>query len=229
MTLLRGGRISPSARLAPRRGMSHTIPMGWGKRVMDLVLASIGLVLVAPLLVLILALVRLTSPGPGLFRQLRVGAGHRPFVMYKLRTMRTDADPQVHLDYVRRLMAGEVEPVDGLYKLDQDTRITRLGGFLRRSSLDELPQLLNVLRGEMSLVGPRPALQEEVELFPAWAEARFEVRPGLTGLWQVSGRNHLTMTQGLRIDVEYVARRSVWLDLQVMLRTVRAVVGRSAR
>jgi lipopolysaccharide/colanic/teichoic acid biosynthesis glycosyltransferase len=179
--------------------------------------------------VLILALVRLTSPGPGLFRQVRVGAGHRPFVMYKLRTMRTDADPQVHLDYVRRLMAGEVEPVDGLYKLDQDTRITRLGRFLRRSSLDELPQLLNVLRGEMSLVGPRPALQEEVELFPAWAEARFEVRPGLTGLWQVSGRNHLTMTQGLRIDVEYVARRSVWLDLQVMLRTVRAVVGRSAR
>jgi len=209
--------------------MSHTIPMGWGKRIMDLVLASIGLVLVAPLLVLILALVRLTSPGPGLFRQVRVGAGHRPFVMYKLRTMRTDADPQVHLDYVRRLMAGEVEAVDGLYKLDQDTRITRLGRFLRRSSLDELPQLLNVLRGEMSLVGPRPALQEEVELFPAWAEARFEVRPGLTGLWQVSGRNHLTMTQGLRIDVEYVARRSVWLDLQVMLRTVRAVVGRSAR
>jgi lipopolysaccharide/colanic/teichoic acid biosynthesis glycosyltransferase len=229
MTILRGGRISPSARLIPRRGMSHTIPMGWGKRVMDLVLASIGLVLVAPLLVLILALVRLTSPGPGLFRQVRVGAGHRPFVMYKLRTMRTDADPQVHLDYVRRLMAGEVEPVDGLYKLDQDARITRLGRFLRRSSLDELPQLLNVLRGEMSLVGPRPALQEEVELFPAWAEARFEVRPGLTGLWQVSGRNHLTMTQGLRIDVEYVTRRSVWLDLQVMLRTVRAVVGRSAR
>jgi lipopolysaccharide/colanic/teichoic acid biosynthesis glycosyltransferase len=126
-------------------------------------------------------------------------------------------------------MAGEVEPVDGLYKLDQDPRITRLGRFLRRSSLDELPQLLNVLRGEMSLVGPRPALQEEVELFPAWAEARFEVRPGLTGLWQVSGRNHLTMTQGLRIDVEYVARQSVWLDLQVLLRTVRAVVGRSAR
>jgi lipopolysaccharide/colanic/teichoic acid biosynthesis glycosyltransferase len=196
---------------------------------MDLILAAIGMALALPLLLLIYAWVRLTSPGPGLFRQVRVGAGQREFVMYKFRTMRTDADPQVHREYVRRLMAGEVEPVDGLYKLDHDIRITRVGRFLRRTSLDELPQLLNVLRGDMSLVGPRPVLQFEVALFPEWAASRFLVKPGLTGLWQVSGRSKLTMLQGLQFDLEYVARRNFRLDLIILLRTIPAVVGGSAR
>jgi lipopolysaccharide/colanic/teichoic acid biosynthesis glycosyltransferase len=196
---------------------------------MDLILAAFGMALALPLLLLIYAWVRLTSPGPGLFRQVRVGAGQREFVMYKFRTMRTDADPQVHREYVRRLMAGEVEPVDGLYKLDHDIRITRVGRFLRRTSLDELPQLLNVLRGDMSLVGPRPVLQFEVALFPEWAASRFLVKPGLTGLWQVSGRSKLTMLQGLQFDLEYVARRNFRLDLIILLRTIPAVVGGSAR
>jgi lipopolysaccharide/colanic/teichoic acid biosynthesis glycosyltransferase len=196
---------------------------------MDLILAVIGMVVASPLLLLIYAWIRLTSPGPGLFRQVRVGAGQREFVMYKFRTMRTDADPQIHRDYVRRLMAGEAEPVDGLYKLDHDPRITRAGRFLRRSSLDELPQLLNVLRGDMSLVGPRPVLQFEVAMLPTWAASRFEVKPGLTGLWQVSGRNRLTMEQGLRFDLEYVARRNVRLDLMILFKTILAVVGGSAR
>lgn len=229
MSLLRGGRDTPVSRPQPVRGVSRAIPVGRGKRCMDLILAAIGMALALPLLLLIYAWVRLTSPGPGLFRQVRVGAGQREFVMYKFRTMRTDADPQVHREYVRRLMAGEVEPVDGLYKLDHDIRITRVGRFLRRTSLDELPQLLNVLRGDMSLVGPRPVLQFEVALFPEWAASRFLVKPGLTGLWQVSGRSKLTMLQGLQFDLEYVARRNFRLDLIILLRTIPAVVGGSAR
>ncbi|WP_427894847.1 sugar transferase [Kribbella sp. GL6] len=196
---------------------------------MDLALASIGMVLLSPLMLVMFVLVRATSPGPALFRQVRVGAGRRTFVMLKFRTMRIDADQQLHLDYVRRLMAGEVEAVDGLYKLDHDPRITRLGALLRRTSLDELPQLLNVLRGDMSLVGPRPMLPAELEMLPPWAGVRFEVPPGITGLWQVSGRNRLTMTQGLRIDVDYTQRRSAWLDLLVLLRTIPAVLGSTGR
>ncbi|TDO48553.1 lipopolysaccharide/colanic/teichoic acid biosynthesis glycosyltransferase [Kribbella sp. VKM Ac-2527] len=229
MSLLRGGREAPVSRPDPVRGVSRAIPVGRVKRAMDLTFAFTGVVLAAPLLLVIYAWIRLTSPGPGLFRQVRVGAGRREFVMYKFRTMRTDADPKVHADYVRRLMAGEVKPVDGLYKLDNDARITRAGRFLRRTSLDELPQLLNVLRGDMSLVGPRPVLSFEVELFPDWAARRFEVQPGLTGLWQVSGRNQLTMVQGLRLDLEYVAHQSIWLDLLIMIKTLPAVLGRSAR
>jgi lipopolysaccharide/colanic/teichoic acid biosynthesis glycosyltransferase len=171
----------------------------------------------------------LTSKGPGLFRQVRVGAGGREFVMFKFRTMRTDADPQVHREYIHKLMAGEAAPVNGLYKLDHDNRITAPGRFLRRTSLDELPQLLNVLRGDMSLVGPRPMLDFEVKLIPDWGAPRFDVKPGLTGLWQVSGRNQLTMTEGLRYDVEYVARRSLGFDLLILAKTIPAVLGRSAR
>ncbi|MFD7158615.1 sugar transferase [Kribbella sp. NPDC059898] len=196
---------------------------------MDLALASIGMVLLSPLMLVMFVLVRATSPGPALFRQVRVGANRRTFVMLKFRTMRIDADQQLHLDYVRRLMAGEVEAVDGLYKLDHDPRITRLGALLRRTSLDELPQLLNVLRGDMSVVGPRPMLPAELEMLPPWAGVRFEVPPGITGLWQVSGRNRLTMTQGLRIDVDYTQRRSAWLDLLVLLRTIPAVLGSTGR
>jgi lipopolysaccharide/colanic/teichoic acid biosynthesis glycosyltransferase len=232
MSLLRGrveSGVNGGARQAPPRGVSGAVPMGWGKRSMDLVLASIGMVLLGPVMLLLFALVRATSPGPALFRQTRVGAGRRTFVMLKFRTMSIDADPQVHLDYVKRLMAGEVEAVDGLYKLDRDPRITKLGAFLRKTSLDELPQLVNVLRGEMSLVGPRPMLPAELELLPGWANVRFHVPPGITGLWQVSGRNRLTMQQGLRIDVDYTERRNVWFDLVVLLRTIPAVLGGSAR
>lgn len=227
MSLLRG-RVD-TTRQAPPRGVSGAVPMGWGKRSMDLLLASIGMVLLSPLMLVLLVLVRATSPGPALFRQTRVGAGRRTFVMLKFRTMRTDADQQLHLDYVRRLMAGEVEAVNGLYKLDHDPRITKVGAFLRKTSLDELPQLLNVLRGEMSLVGPRPMLPAELELLPHWAAVRFGVPPGITGLWQVSGRNRLTMLQGLRIDVDYTSRRSVWFDVMVLLRTIPAVLSSSAR
>jgi lipopolysaccharide/colanic/teichoic acid biosynthesis glycosyltransferase len=205
--------------------VSRIIPVRLAKRSIDLLLAFTGMVLAAPVLLGIYWWIRLTSPGPGLFRQVRLGVDQREFVMYKFRTMRTGADPAVHREYVAKLAAGQAEKVDGLYKLHQDPRITRAGRFLRKTSLDELPQLLNVLRGEMSLVGPRPAMPFEAELFPDWAASRFEVKPGLTGLWQVNGRNQLTMDEGLRWDLEYVATRTVWLDLLIILKTIPALLG----
>jgi lipopolysaccharide/colanic/teichoic acid biosynthesis glycosyltransferase len=205
--------------------VSRIIPVGLVKRSLDLILAFTGMVLAMPVLLGIYLWIRLTSPGPGLFRQVRLGADQREFVMYKFRTMRTDADPKVHQEYVRAMAAGEVEKVDGLYKLHQDPRITKPGKFLRKTSLDELPQLINVLRGEMSLVGPRPVLPFESELFPDWATSRFQVKPGLTGLWQVNGRNQLTMEEGLRWDLEYVSTRSVRLDLLIIFKTIPALLG----
>ncbi|MEV8376339.1 sugar transferase [Kribbella sp. NPDC056861] len=209
--------------------MSRIIPVGLAKRSLDLILALTGMVLASPVLLGIYLWIKLTSPGPGLFRQVRLGAGEHEFVMYKFRTMRSDADPRVHQEYVQRLAAGDVEKVDGLYKLHQDPRITKAGKFLRKTSLDELPQLLNVLRGDMSLVGPRPMLPFEADLFGDWAKRRFEVKPGLTGLWQIRGRNKLTMEEGLHHDLEYVATRSVRLDLLIMLKTVPTVLWGSAR
>jgi lipopolysaccharide/colanic/teichoic acid biosynthesis glycosyltransferase len=225
MSLLRGSRTTPVVRPIPVRGVSRIIPVGPGKRSLDLILAFTGMVLAAPVLIAVYLWIRLTSPGPGLFRQVRLGADQREFVMYKFRTMRTDADPLVHQEYVRRMAAGEVKKVDGLFKLHKDPRITKPGRLLRKTSLDELPQLLNVLRGEMSLVGPRPVLPFEQKLFPDWAADRFQVKPGLTGLWQVNGRNKLTMEEGLRWDLEYVATRSVRLDLLIILKTIPALLG----
>jgi lipopolysaccharide/colanic/teichoic acid biosynthesis glycosyltransferase len=225
MSLLRGSRATPVVRPIPVRGVSRIIPVGLVKRSLDLILAFTGMVLAMPVLLGIYLWIRLTSPGGGLFRQVRLGADQREFVMYKFRTMRTDADPKVHQEYVRAMAAGEVEKVDGLYKLHQDPRITKPGGLLRKTSLDELPQLINVLRGEMSLVGPRPVLPFEAELFPDWAFDRFQVKPGLTGLWQVNGRNKLTMDEGLRWDLEYVATRSVRLDLRIIFKTIPALLG----
>jgi lipopolysaccharide/colanic/teichoic acid biosynthesis glycosyltransferase len=187
------------------------------------------LFLAAPLIVLVYLLVVLSSRGGGWFRQVRVGARRQEFVMYKFRTMRRDSDPAIHAEYVTRLLRGEVEPEGGLYKLSDDPRVTRVGAFLRRTSLDELPQLFNVLKGEMSIVGPRPCLPGEMVEFPLWASPRFDVRPGLTGLWQVSGRNRLTMTEGLRLDVDYVAHRTLLLYLVILLRTLPAVLERGAR
>jgi lipopolysaccharide/colanic/teichoic acid biosynthesis glycosyltransferase len=200
-----------------------------GKRVLDLTLSLVLLLACAPVLLLVAVLVRTTSPGPVLFRQTRVGRGGRPFDMLKFRTMRHGCDDATHREYVRHLLADGAEPQEGLYKLADDPRVTAVGRLLRRSSVDELPQLLNVLKGEMALVGPRPALPFEADLFPAWAAPRYEVAPGLTGLWQVSGRNRLTMLQGLRLDVEYVQNRGFPVDLGILLRTLPAVFGRGAR
>jgi lipopolysaccharide/colanic/teichoic acid biosynthesis glycosyltransferase len=197
-----------------------------GKRVFDLVVASVCLLLLSPLLLLVALTVRATTPGKALFRQQRLGRFGRPFVLYKFRTMYTDSPDHIHREYVRKLLVEDNPPFggkSGLYKLADDPRVTRVGRILRRTSIDELPQLLNVIRGEMSLVGPRPALPWEAELFGPGHEQRFLVLPGVTGLWQVSGRNSLTMRQGLVLDIEYVERQSIALDLAILLKTVPAV------
>jgi lipopolysaccharide/colanic/teichoic acid biosynthesis glycosyltransferase len=196
------------------------------KRVMDLVVSLALIILVAPLLFLLWLLVGLTSRGPGLFRQERLGRGRKPFTLLKLRTMRVGNDDRIHRDYISSLLSSDAAvPAgdSGLFKLAADPRVTRLGVWLRRTSLDELPQLINVLRGEMSLVGPRPVLAWEAELFQEPHQQRFAVKPGLTGLWQVSGRSRLPMRKALELDVEYVLRRSFVFDISILLRTVPAL------
>jgi lipopolysaccharide/colanic/teichoic acid biosynthesis glycosyltransferase len=197
---------------------------------MDVVGALALLALLGLPMLLIAASVRLTSRGPALFRQTRVGYRQRPFVMLKFRTMYIDCPDGVHRDYVRRMLTGEDPRQAGtvLYKLTGDRRITALGRFLRVTSLDELPQLINVLRGDMALVGPRPVLAWEVELYQPHHYERFEAVPGITGLWQVSGRSRLTMTEALELDVEYVRRRSLALDLWILVHTLPAVLPSGA-
>ncbi|HEY3504096.1 MAG TPA: sugar transferase [Actinocatenispora sp.] len=197
-----------------------------GKRALDVAVAGTALVLLAPILAAVWLAVRMSGgAGGAVFRQRRVGRDGVSFVLYKFRTMYAGASDHAHRAYVRLLLADDAPTGRaGLYKLTDDPRITRIGALLRRTSLDELPQLVNVLRGEMSLVGPRPALPYETELFPPEYDARFRVPPGLTGLWQVSGRNRLTMRQGLDLDLEYVRRRTLRLDVEILLRTVPAVL-----
>jgi lipopolysaccharide/colanic/teichoic acid biosynthesis glycosyltransferase len=195
-----------------------------GKRVLDLAIALPALLLLPPLLLIAAAAVRLTSPGPALLRQTRIGRHERPFTMFKLRTMRVDADDRASREFNQRELLGELDTVDGVFKLQDDPRITRVGGFLRRWSIDELPQLLNVLRGDMSLVGPRPSLPWEVALFTPEQRRRHEALPGMTGLWQVSGRSRLSMPEMLALDLLYVEQHSLRLDLAILLRTPRAVL-----
>ena len=196
------------------------------KRFLDVVVAAVALLVLLPLFVVVMVAVRLSSPGPALFRQTRIGRRGKPFTMLKLRTMYTGSDDSAHRRYVTDLLHGDKHDGGqrGLYKLSVDPRITPVGSFLRRTSLDELPQLVNVLRGYMSLVGPRPVLPFEADEMPAEYASRFRVKPGITGLWQVGGRNRLTILEGLDLDVEYVQRRSFGLDLVILLRTVPTIV-----
>jgi lipopolysaccharide/colanic/teichoic acid biosynthesis glycosyltransferase len=197
-------------------------------RILDVTLASILLVMLLPLMLAIAAAIRIESPGPGLFRQRRLGRSLVPFTVVKFRTMRTGASHEVHKKFVLGLIAGDQpDATDGKprYKLAADSRVTRVGRVLRRTSLDELPQLWNVLRGDMSLVGPRPPIPYEVEHYPPHWFRRFAVKPGVTGLWQVSGRSELTLEEMIRLDVEYVRRRSFWLNIKILARTIPAVVS----
>jgi lipopolysaccharide/colanic/teichoic acid biosynthesis glycosyltransferase len=202
-------------------------------RALDVTIAGLALLLAAPVLLIVALLVRASSRGPVLYRQLRIGYLERPFTMLKFRTMYVDCDDAVHREFVTRMLtAGPASgsAPDGRFKLAGDPRVTRIGGFLRRTSLDELPQLYNVLRGEMSLVGPRPALPWEVELYQPHHRLRFRARPGITGLWQVRGRNRLSMSRALDLDVEYVARQGIGLYLWILAMTVPAVLrGDGAR
>ena len=188
------------------------------KRAMDVAGATMGLTLGAPVFAFIALAIRIDSPGPILFRQTRAGVRGHEFQMYKFRSMR--AGSEAELDELR-----DLNEVDGpIFKIRADPRVTRVGRILRRHSLDELPQLWNVLRGEMSLVGPRPPIPAEVANYKDWHRKRLEVRPGLTGLWQVSGRSLLSFDEQVLLDVHYVENWTIWLDLKILLRTVPQVL-----
>ena len=193
------------------------------RRALDLLVSAFALLLLLPALALIALLISLDSPGPVLFVQRRVGLHGKEFFVFKFRSMFRDAEAR--LDSV---LAGN-ERSGPVFKMRQDPRITRAGRVLRRCSLDEVPQLLNVLRGEMSLVGPRPALPREVALYAPEHRARLTALPGLTGLWQVSGRASLSFEEAMALDLEYIARQSVGFNVSLLLRTVPAVLtGRGA-
>jgi len=193
------------------------------KRLFDVVVASALLVLAAPFMLVIGVLVRTTTDGPALHRQTRVGWKGRPFTMYKFRTMTVGGDDSAQREFNRRELAGELDHLES-FTLPEDTRVTSVGAPLRRSSLDELPQLVNVLTGDMSIVGPRPSLDWEVELFDAKYQRRADVRPGMTGLWQVNGRRTVDMNGMLQLDLDYVDQRSLWMDIQILFKTLPAVL-----
>jgi len=198
------------------------------KRASDIVIASMALALLSPVWLIIAVLIRLDSKGPVFYVQERVGMDGRIFLVYKFRTMHVGADDQVHIDYQHKFIAGRAEANVGdderpAYKLRTDSRITRAGRVLRRLSLDEVPQLLNVLRGDMSIVGPRPPIPYEVEAYELWHRKRLDMKPGLTGLWQVSGRNRLPFEEMVRLDLFYIENWSLLFDLQIILRTALVV------
>lgn len=203
----------------------------WFKRIVDVLLSVLLLILAAPATLIIAVLIKADSPGPILFRQTRVGLNGRTFTFYKFRTMRQDADPEVHRKYVEALIRNQMPGVStlsssgaGLLKLTGDSRVTRVGRVLRKSSLDELPQLINVLRGEMSLVGPRPAIPYEVDAYQEWHTARLATLPGITGWWQVWGRSQVTFDEMVRMDLAYIEMQSMWLDLKILIMTIPAVL-----
>jgi exopolysaccharide biosynthesis polyprenyl glycosylphosphotransferase len=209
------GYITPK-----RKGVNFFI-----KRAFDYCLTIPGLILISPLLLLIAIAIKLNSSGPVIFRQKRVGLGGRIFEAYKFRTMYKDADPSLHQEHIKAYAEGMLDETKGI-KLKDDPRITRVGRFLRETSLDELPQTFNVLKGEMSLVGPRPVVVYEADLYDLWHSERFNVLPGITGLWQVTGRSTVTFDEQLRLDIRYIRNQSLLLDIQILLKTISAVLSK---
>jgi exopolysaccharide biosynthesis polyprenyl glycosylphosphotransferase len=206
--------------------------VGWRrvfKRMFDAAAASLALLLVSPVLLVVAILIKLDSPGSVIFKQKRIGENGQPFSMLKFRSMRVDADPGVHKAYIKRLIEQNVSPEQlsssgqRSLKMETDPRITRLGRIIRKTSIDELPQLFNVLRGEMSLVGPRPPLPYEMELYEEWHKRRLEVPPGITGWWQVKGRNRVSFDEMVRMDIYYIEHTSFWFDLKILFLTPQAV------
>ncbi len=227
-----------------RFGTSWAVPVDlspspWyyvAKRAIDLAIALLALVTLAPLFAVVAVLIKLDSEGPVFFIQERVGydpstGAVTRFGCYKFRSMRNRADSALHRAHMARLIQGQqsTPAPGGTYKLQRDPRVTRVGHVLRRTSLDELPQLINVVRGEMSIVGPRPAVPYEVEMYQDWHRRRLLAVPGLTGWWQVFGRNQVVFDEAVRMDIYYVDNRSLWLDLKIILLTPWAIIsGRGA-
>jgi lipopolysaccharide/colanic/teichoic acid biosynthesis glycosyltransferase len=200
------------------------------KRSLDLAASVIGLILVSPILAVVAVAVKVESRGPILFRQERLGLGGRPFTLYKFRSMFSSAEQGQHRDHVRELIRGEASERSGeevWLPITADPRVTRLGTFLRRSHFDELPQLINIVRGEMSLVGPRPPIPYEVEVYEPWHLRRLSVIPGLTGLWQATAWGRVSFDEGVALDLAYIERRSFRFDLRLIGRTLwQIAIGR---
>jgi lipopolysaccharide/colanic/teichoic acid biosynthesis glycosyltransferase len=194
------------------------------RRAVDLTVSLVALLVLGIPLIVIGLVIRWTSVGPALFQQQRVGLGGKTFTMYKFRTMRTGVGDEMLRELIAAELRGEDTSVDGSYKLDSDPRVTPIGAFLRKTSLDELPQLINVLLGDMSLVGPRPCLEWEARMFPTEFQPRFSVRPGITGLWQVSGRSTVSTLEMLHLDLTYVRTRNLVGDLSILVRTVPSML-----
>jgi lipopolysaccharide/colanic/teichoic acid biosynthesis glycosyltransferase len=202
------------------------------KRAMDIVGSLLALVAAAPVFAVVAIAIKATSKGPVFFCQERIGQHGKPFVFLKFRSMIVGNDATIHKEYVRRLISGKAErhPSNGngqgVFKLTADPRVTKVGSFLRKTSLDELPQFINVLKGEMSLVGPRPPVPYEVEAYEVWHRRRLlEAKPGITGLWQVSGRSRVTFDEMVRLDLRYARACSPWMDIKILFRTPLAVVA----
>jgi lipopolysaccharide/colanic/teichoic acid biosynthesis glycosyltransferase len=199
-----------------------TDPFGYRvtKRAFDLIVGSGILLLLLPVIPLVALMIRFDSEGPVFYRQQRIGMGGRPFRFYKFRSMRADSDR------LRADLEGRNELTGPVFKIKNDPRVTAVGQFLRRSSLDEIPQIFNVLKGDMSIVGPRPALPGEVARYEAWHRRRLDVKPGITCLWQVAGRSHVDFDEWMRLDIEYMSRRSLRTDVAIFVKTIPAVIAR---
>jgi lipopolysaccharide/colanic/teichoic acid biosynthesis glycosyltransferase len=216
------GALASSAEswVQPAAPPRETYYLRYGKRVFDIVAAGVGLLLVSPVLLLFAALIKLDSRGPVLYRSMRLGKNGKPFTFYKLRSMYAGADRD-------REQLQHLNEVDGpVFKISSDPRTTRVGRLIRQTSIDEFPQFLNVLRGDMSMVGPRPPLPAEAEQYEAWQRRRLEVKPGITCLWQISGRSRLGFNEWMRLDLEYIKRQSLATDLRILWRTIPAVISR---
>jgi exopolysaccharide biosynthesis polyprenyl glycosylphosphotransferase len=238
--LIKGSGLSGGLAVAPPRGKANRtlaqarpslIPADfvldeqgfykrYGKRFLDMVVSAAALTVLLPFLPVVALAIRLSSPGPIFYRSIRLGKNGRPFIFYKFRSMVADA-------HENRTCLLAMNEVDGpVFKISNDPRVTRIGRLLRRTSVDELPQLVNVLRGDMTLVGPRPPIPEEVEKYEPWQRRRLDVKPGITCLWQISGRSKLGFNEWMRLDLQYIQHRSFRLDMKILLRTIPAVLSR---
>jgi lipopolysaccharide/colanic/teichoic acid biosynthesis glycosyltransferase len=213
-----------------RKGISQKLASGV-KRTMDILGSTLALIVLSPLFGLIALTIKMTSTGPVLFRQERLGHYGEKFTLLKFRSMRTDCDSRIHQEYVRQFIAGRALGDSGsgqsaVFKIQKDPRVTPVGYFLRRTSLDELPQFWNVLVGKMSLVGPRPPVEYEFKAYDVWHRRRvLEVKPGLTGLWQINGRSSIQFDDMVRLDLEYARQWTIWLDLKILLLTPAAIIS----
>jgi len=196
------------------------------KRSIDVMSASLVMVLGFPFFLAVALLIKLTSRGPVFYSQLRIGEHGEVFTLYKFRTMRQGADDAIHREFTRSFIEGRMsnssldEKAPSVYKLTNDPRVTSIGNFLRKTSLDELPQFINIVKGEMTIVGPRPPLQYELEYYEEWHKLRLEVKPGLTGLWQVSGRSSVPFNEMVKLDLYYIEHWTLLLDFKIMMRTI---------